>query len=237
MRHSKRTVNEAMMAFDMLDRLGISTIVPVGFQPVKYGERTFGQLEALENKLTSDVIDDVLADRVKPVFAQALVAPKPAPLDLSSFFQATKGEETANSVIFHVRIKRAKRTPQQLLDLTGRRQSTNSDVVKTMLLIDREGQDWEEFDFEMFKVGKRISDAQVEKERAKRNRTRDLEVQVLINAGFPEFGDDHPNGDSWQDADGNWCFASFYRYDVVRYVHVFRNALVWHVSYWFGGRE
>jgi hypothetical protein len=140
-------------------------------------------------------------------------------------------------VILHVRIKRGKRTPQQLLDLTGRQPSTNSEVVSTMSLIEREAEDWEEFDFEMFKVGKQISDAQVVKERTKRSSTRDLEVQMLINAAFPEFADQHPNGDSWQDADGNWCFAYFYRSGDGRCVSVDRSSDGWFDNYWFGGRK
>ncbi|HEX9503520.1 MAG TPA: hypothetical protein VF974_04340, partial [Patescibacteria group bacterium] len=173
MRHGSRTVNEAFAAFDLLDSLGVAIQPKEGFVPAKHGGRTFGQFEALENKLTSDVIDGVLTDGVKPifgegevVFAQMPTAPKAEPL--TSFFQATKVSESANSVIFHVRIKRGKRTPQQLLDLTGRRLYTNSDVVSTMPLIGGDAEEWEGFDFEMFKVGRQISDAQVEKERTKR---------------------------------------------------------------------
>ncbi|HEX9503483.1 MAG TPA: hypothetical protein VF974_04155, partial [Patescibacteria group bacterium] len=114
---------------------------------------------------------------------------------------------------------------------------TNSDVVSTMPLIGGDAEEWEGFDFEMFKVGRQISDAQVEKERTKRLLTRDLEVQVLINALHPEFADQHPNGDSWQDADSNWCFAYFCRRGVERCVDVYRDAYVWDDDYWFGGRK
>src|SRR5258708_12741851 len=121
--------------------------------------------------------------------------------------------------------------------MTGRRLYTNSDVVSTMPLIGGDAEEWEGFDFEMFKVGRQISDAQVEKGRTKGLLARDLEGQVLINALHPEFADQHPNGDSWQDADSNWCFASFYRDGDGRYVRVLRSAYVWSGSGWFGGRK
>ena len=240
MRHNDKTVDDAMLAFDWLDRQGISLVAPENFQPVKFGSRKFGQFEAFENKLTTIGVDQVLAANNVEVSISAgqmtvELSSAPAPQPLASFFSATKGEETENAVVFHVKIKRGKRTPQQLLDYTGRRLYPNAYVVTTMPLI--EGRDWEEFDFEVFKVGKQISDVQVEKERAKRNSTRDLEVQTLINAAFPEFADQHPNGDSWQDENKSWCFALFYRDDDERCVRVNRNAAGWSDGIWFGGRK
>ncbi|MBI3952818.1 MAG: hypothetical protein HY336_02580 [Candidatus Doudnabacteria bacterium] len=245
MRHNTRTVDDAMVVFDWLDRMGINIVRPGDFQPAKFGGRTFGQFEALENKLSTPCVDQVLAHRdAKVIFVggQAVVEPServqlatPEPLD--SFFQATKVSENESEALFHVRIKRGKRTGQQLLDLTGRRHYGPSDVLATMPLIASRGEEWEEFDFLMYKPGKQTPDSKVESTRTKRGLTRDLEVQILINAAFPEFADHHSNGDSWQDADGNWCFANFYRRDGVRSVFVCRGWSDWRDDDGFGGRK
>lgn len=161
--------------------------------------------------------------------------PKPLPLKVAEFFSATKTGETADTVTFRVKIKRGARTPQQLLDATKRAEYKTDLVVSTMPLITGEGE--EEFDYVFFKPGKQTSDAAVEKERTKRHLTRDLEVHILIQAAFPEFADGRPNGDSWQDADGSWCFANFNRNDAKRYVNVNRNANDWNEHNWFGGRN
>ncbi|OGE82017.1 MAG: hypothetical protein A3B10_04050 [Candidatus Doudnabacteria bacterium RIFCSPLOWO2_01_FULL_44_21] len=232
MRHNSKTVDDAVLAFDWLERQGISLVRPVDFQPVKYGSRTFGQFEAFENKLTTTGVDQILADQATIAPVQPLQTPEP----LASFFSATKVSETATEMVFHVKIKRGNRTPQQLLDLTGRRPYTNPDVVETMPLVVGNGQE-EDFEYVFFKPGRQTSDAAVETERTMRELIRDLEVQALINALIPAFADQHPNGDSWQDAEGNWCFASFRRADHERCVHVDRCSVGWSSSVWFGGRK
>ncbi len=242
MRHSKRTADEAAMAFDILDRFGIGNIVPAEFQPMKFGGRTFGQFEAIENKLGTSGVDQILgADKVTVTVvdghATVEVLPKAGLPSLASFFQATKLSESKTEALFHVRIKRGGRTGQQLLDLTGRRHYGPSDVPATMPLIGGAGEIWEEFDYLMYKSGKQTPDSEVEATRTKRELKRDLEVQILINALFLEFADQHPNGDSWQDAIGNWCFADFYRGDGERLVLVDRCAHAWHDDRWFGGRK
>ena len=234
MRHNTKTVDDAMLAFDWLERHDIAIVRPTDFQPVKFGGRMFGQFEALENKLTTAGVDQVLSD-------QATLTPvaKPTPVveTLASFFSAMKVSKTDTEVLFQVRIKRGKRTGQQLLDLTGRRHYGPSDVPGTMPLIGGESEGWEEFDFLMYKSGKQTPDSKVEGTRTSRELTRDLEVQILINATFPEFADQRPNGDSWQDENGNWCFASFDRCDGVRRVDVWRSVDVWDDGGWFGGRK
>lgn len=126
------------------------------------------------------------------------------------------------------------RTGQQVLDATKRKQYTNAASVASMPLIPDGPAKGE---FVWFKPGRRLSDAEVEQERAKRGLVQDLEMQAQYNADHPEFADTHRNGDSWQDADGNWHFADFYDWVDERSVHVFQGDHDWDDDMWFGGRS
>ena len=139
-----------------------------------------------------------------------------------------------NTITVKVKVKRGQ-TPQQVLDGTGREQYTNKAVVATMPLQDGEGE--EEVEFVFFKVGRSLPDSEVEAERKKRGLVQDLAAQAQYNADNPDFATDHPNGDSWKDANGKWCYAYFNRWDDKREVYVFFSVSDWDGDSWFGGRK
>lgn len=139
-----------------------------------------------------------------------------------------------NTITVTVKVKRGQ-TPQQVLDGTGRTQYTNKAIVETMPLQDGDGE--EEVEFVFFKVGRSLPDSEVEAERKKRGLVQDLAALVQYNADNPDFATDHPNGDSWKDANGKWCYASFSRWYGEREVHVDFGGNDWSDFYWFGGRK
>jgi len=138
-----------------------------------------------------------------------------------------------NTITVTVEVLRG-RTGQQVLDTTKRRQYTSASSVPSIPLTPdgpTKGV------FVWFKPGRRMSDAEIELERAKYGVVQDLEMQAQYNADHLEFADDHPNGDSWQDVDGNWHFAHFYCWIDGRRVDVSQSELAWGVNTWFGGRR
>jgi hypothetical protein len=139
-----------------------------------------------------------------------------------------------NTITVTVKVKRGQ-TPQQVLDGTGREQYTNDTVVASMPLQDGEGE--EEVEFVFFKVGRSLPDSEVEAERKKRGLVQDLAAQAQYNADNPDFATDHPNGDSWKDGNGKWCYAFFDRWRDGRKVSVVFSDYGWNGLCWFGGRK
>lgn len=138
-----------------------------------------------------------------------------------------------NTITFKVRVKRG-RTGRQVFADTGRVQYVTGSVADSAPLIPGDGYD--EVEFRFWRVGRRLKDSEVAAERVKYGVTQDLEAQAQVNADHPEFADKHPNGDSWQDADGNWCYAYFDRFlDDERDVSVDRSGLDWRPYTWVGG--
>jgi hypothetical protein len=60
---------------------------------------------------------------------------------------------------------------------------------------------------------------------------------AAINEADQAFADTHPNGTQWKDADGNYCFALFRRWDGERIVDVNRGGGVWDGDWWFPVRR
>lgn len=138
-----------------------------------------------------------------------------------------------NTITFKVRVKRG-RTGRQVFADTGRVQYVTGSVADSAPLIPGNG--YEEVEFRFWRIGRRLKDSEVEAERAKYGVVRDLEAQAQVNADHPEFADDHFNGDSWQDADGNWCCAYFSRsLGDGRCVGVRQSDYPWLPNSWVGG--
>ncbi len=123
------------------------------------------------------------------------------------------------------------RTPQDMLDATGRNQYTDKDVVKAM---PRGTGDEAEVIF--FKVGRYLSDADLDKEYDLRGlKPADPFSLGAVNEADLAFADEHPNGTHWQDANGKWCYAAFLRWHVGRLVLVDRDDDGWSDDWFFGG--
>ncbi len=140
-----------------------------------------------------------------------------------------------NTITFKVKVKRGL-TPQQVLDGTARKQYTNDTVVETMPLEAGEGE--EEVEFVFFRANRSTPDSEVEARLKKRGLVRDIAAQAQCNADHPEFADDHPNGASWKDANGKWCYACFSRFFFgERFVDVNESHSAWDDDVWLGGRK
>lgn len=149
--------------------------------------------------------------------------------DLFAVFR-TYVERFSNLIIRFVKVDWS-RTPQQALDATGRTQYTNSSVVATM----PKG-DGKETEVVFFRVGRNISDDDLEKEyESRRLNPADPYSLAAVNEADPAFADEHLNGTHWKDADGKWCFAIFNRWHGERHVVVHRHVDAWNDLWWFGG--
>jgi len=124
-----------------------------------------------------------------------------------------------------------RRSPQEALDATGRRQYTNSGVLTAMPRGEAE-----EVDVFFFRLGRYVSDAELEKEYELRGfKPADPYSLAAVNETDPAFADNRPNATHWQDSDGQWCYAAFYRWRVGRSVDVNRLGRGWHGRWWFAG--
>lgn len=123
-------------------------------------------------------------------------------------------------------------SPQQVLDATGRKQYTDREVVEAM---PRGEGDKKEVVF--FQVGRYISDDDLEKEFEIRGlKSADPYSLAKVNQDDPAFADNRPNCTHWKDANGQWCYIAFYRWnDDERRVNVNRNDNHWPDDWWFAG--
>lgn len=147
----------------------------------------------------------------------------------------TRVEAISNMIVRRVRPDRT-RTPQEVLDATGRNQYTEKKVVATMP--NGEG---EETDVFFFKPGPEaytngyISDDEVARQFDLRGLKPDPYAQAKVHEDDPAFADERPNSTHWKDKDGKWCYAEFNRWHDERYVHVYRHDYDWVDYWWFAG--
>lgn len=122
-------------------------------------------------------------------------------------------------------------SPQARLDATGRTQYTDRKVVDGMPR--GQGSEAEVF---FFKLGRYVSDVQLEKEYDLRGlEPVDPYSLAAVNKADPVFADEHPNGTHWKNAEGKWCFAAFDRWFDERDVRVGRRVDDWDGYWWFAG--
>lgn len=133
-------------------------------------------------------------------------------------------------IVRRVKVDRS-RTPQAVLDATGRRQFADRSVVDGM----PRGVD-DEVDVHFFNLGRWISDEELEKEYDLRGLApADPFTLAAVNEEDPAFADQRPNGTHWRDAEGRWCFAAFGRWLDERDVSVRRGGDGWVGGWWFAG--
>lgn len=136
---------------------------------------------------------------------------------------------TANAIVRTVKVNR-NRSPKEMVAALGRVEYTTNSVVK--IIPKGEGED---VTVEFFKLGKYVSDNDLDLEYQKRGLTPDPYAQAAVNEADPAFADEHPNGTHWKDEDGNWCFIAFDRVGDGRSVSVNRSDGDWSGYWWFGG--
>jgi len=122
------------------------------------------------------------------------------------------------------------RTPQKVLDDTGRRQHTDKAVVESMPK--GAGDDVEVV---FFRLGRWVSDNDLEKEyELRRLISADPYSVVDVNQADPAFADKYPNGTHWKKG-GKWCFIVFDRWGAERGVFVLQSEGGWPGTWWFAG--
>lgn len=154
----------------------------------------------------------------------------------------TPSVQAASGLVIRRVMVNHNRTQQEALDATAREQYVDRKVVDNMPK--GEGEEVEVVFFKpdlskhLSKRNNFISDDDLEKE----FELRDLEPAdpisvAAVNEADPSFADEKPHGTHWKNADGKWCFATFYCLYGWRGVVVNRNISGWDGSWWFAGRR
>jgi hypothetical protein len=139
-------------------------------------------------------------------------------------------EAISNMITRRAKVNRGLK-PQEVLNATGRKQYTNSEVVAIM----PKGEG-DEVEVVFFKLGRWVSDADLEKEYELRGlKPADPYSLAAVNQADPAFADEKPNGTHWQDENGKWYFAAFDRWRGGRDVRVNRRDCDWGDCWWFAG--
>jgi hypothetical protein len=140
-------------------------------------------------------------------------------------------EAVSDMIVRHVRDVDRARAPRQALEATGRNLYVNDRVVEAM----PRGQGTEA-DIYFFKLGRYVSDTDLDKEYALRGLVpADPYSLAAVNEDDPAFADDYSNATHWKDVNGRWCHAAFGRWDGERGVLVDSSAYDWDVDWWFAG--
>ncbi|MBI4138110.1 MAG: hypothetical protein HY482_00750 [Candidatus Wildermuthbacteria bacterium] len=144
-------------------------------------------------------------------------------------------EVVSSMTVRHVKVDRT-RTPQQVLNATGRRQCKDRSAVASMPRGEEDEGDIYFFQVDLSDRGGHISNEDLGKE-FKCHGLNPVDPYKLAqaNADDPAFADEHPNGTQWKDADGNWFHATFGRRLGERGVTVFRGVSGWYGGWWFAG--
>ena len=140
-------------------------------------------------------------------------------------------EAVSSMIVRRVKVDRS-RTPEQVINATGRNKYTDGQVVRHM-----PRGTGEDTDIHFIPLGRLTSNDDVEKKLNSLGlRLADPESLAKVNEDDPSFADAHPNFTIWKDADGNWCFATFRRWGVERGVDVYRSDDGdWGGDWWFAG--
>jgi len=140
-----------------------------------------------------------------------------------------QAEMLSEMIVLRIKVNRV-RTPQEMLNATGRTQYADCEIVDTM---PRNGGD--EVDVCFFPLRKFTSVENVQKLIEQHGLKPDPYAVGAVNEADPAFADSHPNGTQWVDSKGKHCYAVFYRWDGVRHVSVGRDEGDWAGRWWVGG--
>lgn len=142
----------------------------------------------------------------------------------------------SNTIIHYVNVDRARSTLESL-KACGRVLHVNEKVVATAPKHAAKKQKLKYFTPrpECYDKNGWISPQKLDDEYKFHGLVADLQAQTDDNAANPEFADGKPNACQWKDEAGNWCYATFDRWNDVRIVDVYRYGLVWDGGWTFAG--
>ena len=160
----------------------------------KFNEKIAARLRKNNTEISSDVFqeivttDDTLIDEVFAAVRKRV-------------------EARSNFIIRTVKVNR-NRSAKEALKATGRNLYVTDSVAKNMPKAETD-----EVEVILFKIGRQISDNDLEKEYELRGlKPADPYSLAAFNEADPAFADEHPNGTHWKDEDDKWCFAAFVRW-------------------------
>lgn len=146
-----------------------------------------------------------------------------------------RAEAVSNLIVRKVKVNRS-RSPQEALDATGRVQYTKRTVMDSMPKGDGDEVEVVFFKPDLSKRNGHISDDDIKKEFEMRGlKPADPFSVAAVNEADPAFADEHPHGTHWKDPQGNWCYATLYRWSDERRVNVLRYDDDWSGDWWFAG--
>lgn len=123
--------------------------------------------------------------------------------------------------------------PQEAISATKRAEYLNDDVVTSM---PRNGKGKKRVKVGFFPLRKYTGVKDVQKLIEQHGLKPDPYAVAKVNQDDPSFGDTHPNGTQWQDAQGNHCCLAFGRwFGDRRGVSCNRGGSDWGGSWWIGG--
>ena len=203
-------------------------------QIVIAAEMTDGQIENAVNKLR-DAMRKHRSEITLDVAQQVLGVENLGMMMFTPFRE--RAEAVSNLIVRTAKVNRG-RSQQEAIEATGRAQYTDRKVVDSMPK--GEGDEVEVVLFkpepwEYTQPGY-ITDDDLEKAYERRNsKPADPYSVAAVNEADPAFADEKPHGTHWKDAKGNWCCATFDRWDGERKVDVHRGGLDWSGRWWFAG--
>jgi len=142
-------------------------------------------------------------------------------------------EQRRNTIIRIVPRMDCTRTPQAVLDATGRHYYPNPSVINTMPAID--SGILENVEVVFFRLGRDVDDVELVREYEKRGLVSHPYAQAWVNEADPAFADEHPNCTHWENGEGGWYFLSFFRQASERCVRADLVVMHWGRGFWFAG--
>lgn len=134
-----------------------------------------------------------------------------------------------NAIVRMVRNIRRNRTPQEVIDATGRNKYVTDSVVATMPV----GQGPEEVELTYRRLGRYMTAEELDNFMI--GFKADPQAQAADNEADPEFADKHPNISQWDRDDKISSYLAFYRWRVWRRVDCGRSGSRFGGDWWVCG--
>jgi hypothetical protein len=190
-------------------------------------------------KFSDNLVAALVKSGLPSAETQQVLATQGAALVDECVLAIRKRVEAISSLIVRVVNVVRSRAARAALEATGRRLYVTESVVKAMPKGEAETVEVCFFkpDPSEYDRNGLISDDDLEKAFDLRGlKPVDPYSLAAVNEAEPAFADDRPNGTHWKDADGNWCYAAFHRWDDGRCVYVSRrDDSGWSDGWWFAG--
>ena len=195
-------------------------------------EMTDGQIENAVNKLR-DAMRKHRSEITSDVAQQVLGVENLGMMLFAPFREHV--EMVSNYIVRTAKVNR-NRSQQEAIEATGRAQYTDRKVVDAMPKGEGDEVEVVFFKPDLSERNGYISDDDLEKEFELRGlKPADPVSVATVNEADPAFADEKPHGTHWKDAEGNWCCATFDRWNVERKVYVNRYDYDWSGHWWFAG--